>query len=49
MAGGARCLGVRNPYKQLKRTTIKTFKDWFPRGEAGIWKETEQTYILRLG
>lgn len=44
-----RALVVRNTYKQLKRTTIKTFKDWFPPGEAGVWKESELTYWLRLG
>lgn len=44
-----RGLVVRNTYKQLKRTTIKTFRDWFPAGEAGIWRESDLTFLLRLG
>lgn len=44
-----RAMVVRNTYKQLKRTTIKTFKHWFPPGQAGVWKESELTFILRLG
>ncbi len=39
---------VRNTYKQLKRTTIKTFKQWFPPNRAGIWRETELTFGLRI-
>lgn len=44
-----RCLVVRNTYRQLKKTTIKTFRDWFPHGEAGVWRESDLSFLLQVG
>lgn len=39
---------VRNTRDQLKDTTIKTWKAWFPDGPIGRWKETERTYYMKF-
>lgn len=38
---------VRNTYRELKDTTIKTFHDWFPPGRCGEWKESDLTYVVK--
>ncbi|MGC9239756.1 MAG: hypothetical protein ACP5D5_08855, partial [Acidithiobacillus sp.] len=40
---------VRNTQAQLRDTSWATFKEWFPVGVAGEWKEQAQTYIFRSG
>lgn len=40
---------VRNTNQQLKTTTFNTWKQWFPPGVAGVWKESEKTFYLELG
>lgn len=39
---------VRNTYRQLKDTTIKTFFHWFPPGQWGQWFKQEMRYEMRL-
>lgn len=39
---------VRNTRQQLKDTTQKTWFDWFPAGVAGKWRETDQTFIIKV-
>ena len=40
---------VRNTNQQLKTTTFATWKQWFPPGVAGLWKESEKTFYLTVG
>lgn len=40
---------VRNTRDQLKKTTLKTWTQWFPDGITGRWKESEMTYYLEVG
>ena len=40
---------VRDTYEALKMTTMKSFFDWFPPGEAGDWISSQKTFILRIG
>jgi len=40
---------VRNTLPQLKSTTLKTWNQWFPPGVAGIWRESEKTFLLQVG
>lgn len=42
-----RMLIVRNTADQLAQTTRKTVFDWFPPGEAGVWKAQEKTFHIR--
>lgn len=35
---------IRNTYRQLEDTTIRTFKDWFPVDTWGVWREKDMTY-----
>jgi len=37
---------VRNSYRQLLDTTIKTFHDWFPPKLFGEWRVTDHTYFI---
>lgn len=37
---------VRNSYRQLLDTTVKTVHDWFPPGKFGTWKITEHEYRI---
>jgi len=39
---------VRNTRDQLKKTTLKTWLQWFPHGVVGHWKESEMTFFLSL-
>jgi hypothetical protein len=38
---------VRNTNQQLMDTTFKSFNAFFKDGEAGKWKATEKTFVLR--
>lgn len=38
---------VRNTNQQLMDTTFKSFNAFFRDGEAGSWKATEKTFVLR--
>jgi len=40
---------VRNTNQQLKTTTFATWKQWFPPGVAGTWRESEKTFYLTVG
>ena len=40
---------VRNTRDQLKKTTLKTWLQWFPNGVVGHWKESEMTFFLEVG
>ncbi len=40
---------VRNTNAQLKTTTFATWKQWFPPGTAGAWKESEKTFYINIG
>jgi hypothetical protein len=37
---------IRNTYRQLHDTTIKTFHDWLPPKFFGRWRETDHDYII---
>lgn len=37
---------VRNTYRQLQDTTIKTVHQWLPYPHFGEWKSTDHTYII---
>lgn len=37
---------VRNTYRELKDTTIKTWMDWFPEGVMGHYKVSDETFEL---
>ena len=39
---------VRNTRDQLKKTTLKSWIQWFPPGLAGVWKESEMTFFLEV-
>lgn len=45
----SRCVIVRNTAPQLNDTTIKSFNYWFKDGQAGKWKATDKTFVLRYG
>lgn len=40
---------VRNTNQQLKTTTLATWKQWYPPGVAGIWREADKTFLLQVG
>lgn len=40
---------VRNTNQQLKTTTFATWKQWFPAGQVGTWKESEKTFYIIVG
>ena len=39
---------VRNTNQQLKTTTLASWRQWFPSGKWGTWKESEKTYYLEF-
>lgn len=39
---------VRNTYQMLRDTTLATWKEWFPPGVAGTWKESEMKFTLQF-
>ena len=40
---------IRNTVDQLKTTTLNSWKQWFPPGVAGTWREQEKTFLLNIG
>lgn len=44
-----RFLVVRNTYRQLQDSTLKTFLEWFPNGAAGRWVASTSTFHLEFG
>jgi hypothetical protein len=40
---------VRETARQLQDTTIKTFLDWFPPGQCGVYMRTTKTYFFKVG
>ena len=45
----SRCAIVRQTVRQLRDTTLKTFMDWFPPGEFGVFMKTSYTYFFKHG
>lgn len=44
-----RAVIVRNTAPMLRDTTIVSWNYWFKDGEAGKWKATDKTFVLRFG
>lgn len=42
-----RCVIVRNTFRQLEDTTIKTWLEWFPENVYGIYNRTKHNFFLR--
>lgn len=42
----SRFVAIRNTYRQLQDTTIKTFHDWFPPQYFGKWRGQDHDYII---
>ena len=40
---------IRNTYRELMDTTVKTFCDWFPEGQWGHFNRGDMTYYLEAG
>lgn len=40
---------IRNTADQLKKTTLKSWVQWFPDGVVGRWKESDKTFYIELG
>lgn len=45
----SRAVVVRNTMPQLKDTTLTSWNYWFKDGQAGDWKATNTTFVLRFG
>lgn len=45
----SRAVVVRNTFPQLRDTTIPSFNYWFKDGQAGVWKATTNTFIIKFG
>jgi len=43
----SRYIVVRNTYRELADTTIKTFFHWFPPNRCGEYRESKQIYLLK--
>lgn len=43
-----RWIVVRNTYQMLRDSTLASFREWFPPGVAGTWKESEMKFTLRF-
>lgn len=39
---------VRNSYRQLDDTTLQTFLEWFPDGEAGRYYKSSRTFVMEF-
>lgn len=39
---------IRNTYRMLQDTTLKTVFEWIPPGAAGTWKATKSTYFINF-
>ncbi|MBB2200718.1 hypothetical protein [Gluconacetobacter tumulisoli] len=37
---------IRNSYRQLEDTTIRTVHQWFPPARFGRWKPTDHSYVI---
>ena len=48
MVRSSRFAVVRNTYRQLADTSIKTFLEWLPDGVFGRYVKNEHTYYLRM-
>lgn len=44
----SRCVIVRNTAPMLRDTTIVSWNYWFKAGEAGDWKASDKTFILKF-
>ena len=42
-----RCVIVRNTFRQLEDTTIKTWLEWFPENVYGVYNKTRHNFFLR--
>lgn len=42
-----RCVIVRNTFRQLEDTTIKTWMRWFPESVFGVYNKTKHNFFLR--
>ena len=40
---------IRNTFRMLNDTTIKTVHEWLPPGIAGKWKDSTKTLMLKFG
>lgn len=45
----SRAVIVRNTSTQLRDTTLNSWFTWFRDGQAGSWKATDKTFILKYG
>ena len=45
----SRAVVVRNTMPQLRDTTITSWNYWFKDGQAGTWKASTSSFILRFG
>lgn len=43
-----RCAVIRNTYRELADSTIKTWLDWFPEEHFGVFNRGENTHEVRL-
>ena len=39
---------IRNTYRELQDTTLRTWFDWFPR-ELGVWRAGDMEHIIKIG
>jgi hypothetical protein len=44
----SRWVVVRNTYRELEDTTIKTFQEWVPEGKWGEWRQSDKIFDLRF-
>jgi hypothetical protein len=44
-----RAVIVRNTMPQLKDTTLTSWNYWFKDGQAGVWRASDNKFILRFG
>lgn len=40
---------IRNTYRMLRDTTLKTVHEWLPPGSAGQWKDSAMQYLIKFG
>lgn len=44
----SRWVVVRNTYRELEDTTIKTFEEWVPEGKFGTWRQSDKIFDLKF-
>jgi len=44
----SRWVAIRNSYRELMDSTIKTWLQWFPEEHFGVFKKTEMTHFIRF-